>query len=182
VKVSVTAVASAVVVALIGVGGLVAGQTSTGAADAAGPGRVSVVDAYVRAPVPPTKLAAGYFTVYNTTSQPDRLLSVQTGAGATATLHVEGAGGAMATMSGNGVDVPAHGRFTLSTGKGHVMIGDLFGPVVAGQTVDMTLQFQHAGTINVVAPVIAVGAAAPAAEPSSTASSSMTMNMSGDHS
>ena len=179
---SVAAVASAAVVAALGVAGLVAGQVSMTSATAAGPGAVSVVDAYVRAPVPPTKLAAGYFTVYNTTSEPDRLLSVQTGAGATATLHVVGPGGSMAAMSGNGVAIPAHGRFTLTTGKGHVMIGDLFGPVLAGQTVDMTVQFQHAGTIDVVAPVIAVGAPAPAAPASSGPSSAtMTMTMSGDH-
>ncbi|WP_375496546.1 copper chaperone PCu(A)C [uncultured Jatrophihabitans sp.] len=180
-KVSAAAVASATVVAVLGAAGLILGQTSAGSATTTGPGRVSVVDAYVRAPVPPTKLAAGYFTVYNTTAKPDRLLNVQTGAGATATLHVVGANGDMSAMSANGVEVPAHGTFTLSTGRSHVMIGQLFGPVVAGQTVDMTVQFQNAGTINVVAPVIAVGAPVPAAaEPAGQ--SSRTMNMSGDHS
>ena len=177
-KVSATAVASAVVVALLGAGGLAVGRTSAGSTSAAAPGSVSVVDAYVRAPVPPTQVAAGYFTVYNTTSKPDRLLSVQTGAGGTAVLHVVTAGGAMATMSAGGVEIPAHGHFTLSTGKSHLMIGDLFGRVVAGQTVDMTVEFQNAGTVNVVAPVIAVGAPAPAAAAPS-GESSMTMNMSG---
>ena len=179
-KVSAAAVASAIVVGVLGATGLVLGQTSANSASAAGTGQVSVVNAYVRAPVPPTKLAAGYFTVYNTTSTPDRLLSVQTGAGGTATLHVENANGVMTAMSANGVEIPAHGSFTLSTGTSHVMIGDLFGRLVAGQSVNMTVQFQNAGTVTVVAPVIAVGARAPtSAAPS--AGSSGTMNMSGDH-
>ncbi len=179
-KISAAAVSSAVVAAVLGVGGLVVGQTSAVQASVAGPGQVSVVGAYVRAPVPPTRLAAAYFTVYNTTSSPDRLLSVQTGAGATAVLHVGTAGGAMSAMSANGVEIPAHGHLTLSAGKGHVMIGGLFGPVVAGQTVDITVQFEKAGTVNVVAPVIGVGAPVPAAA-TPTGESSMSMNMSGDH-
>ena len=180
-KISVAAVAGAVLVAVLGGAGLAVGQTSPSSASAAAPGQVSVVGAYVRAPVPPTKLAAGYFTVYNTTSSPDKLLSVQTGAGATAVLHVGDASGDMTAMSANGVEIPAHGHFALSTGSGHVMIGDLFGPVVAGQTVDMTIEFQKAGTITVVAPVIGIGAPAPAGAAAPSAQSSMTMNMSGDH-
>ncbi len=178
-KVSALAVTSAVVVAVLGGAGLVVGQTSAASAGASSPGQVSVVDAYIRAPVPPTQLAAGYFTVYNTTSSADRLLSVQTGAGGTATLHVENASGAMSAMSTDGVEIPAHGSFTLSTGKSHVMIGDLFGKVLAGQSVNMTVQFQNAGTITVVAPVIAVGAPTPTT--SSSADSSTSMTMSGDH-
>lgn len=182
-KVSAVAVAGAVLVAALGGTGLVLGQTSPSTAStASGPGQVSVVGAYVRAPVPPTKLAAGYFTVYNSTSAPDRLLSVQTGAGASAVLHVVNAGGGMAAMTHTGIDIPAHGRFTLTTGQSHLMIGQLFGPVVAGQNVDISVQFRKAGTVTVVAPVIAVGAPVPAsAAGSPSGSSDTTMNMSGDH-
>ena len=181
-KVSAIAVAGAVLVAALGGTGLVLGQTTPSTAStASGPGQVSVVGAYVRAPVPPTKLAAGYFTVYNSTSSPDRLLSVQTGAGASAVLHVVNASGGMAAMTTSGIDIPAHGRFTLTTGQSHLMIGQLFGPVVAGQHVDITVEFSKAGTVTVVAPVIAVGAPVPAAAGSPSGSSSTTMNMSGDH-
>ena len=106
-KISAFAVAAAVLVAGLGVAGFAVGQTSPSrAATSGGPGQVSVVGAYVRAPVPPTKLAAGYFTVYNTTSSPDRLLSVQTGAGASAVLHVGSATGAMTAVGAGGVAVP----------------------------------------------------------------------------
>lgn len=128
------------------------------APSAAGP--IVVTGAYVRAPVPPTPSAAAYFTVYNTTGRPDRLLSVQTGAGAVSVLHAANPDGSM-TVSPDGVVVPAHGTLVLTTGKGHVMIEQLFGKLTAGQTVNMELDFQNAGPIDVVAPVIAVGAPAP---------------------
>lgn len=43
-------------------------------AAAAGVAAIVVSDAYVRPPVPPTDAAAAYFTVRNTTGEPDRLV------------------------------------------------------------------------------------------------------------
>jgi copper(I)-binding protein len=162
------AAASGVVVAALGVAGLVRGAVpqsvaSGPAASAAGP--IVVTNAYVRPPVPPNDTAAAYFTVYNTTARPDRLLSVQSGAGAVSVLHTIGPGGVM-SVAANGVVVPAHGSLVLSTGKGHVMISQLFGRLRAGQSVDLELDFQDAGPIDVVARVIPVGAPAPGAVPS----------------
>jgi copper(I)-binding protein len=165
------AVLGGTLVAALGAAGLIRGAMPQSAAStasiqsAAGP--IVVTNAYVRAPVPPTPTAAAYFTVYNTTGTADRLLSVQTGAGATAELHTTGANGSM-SVAANGAVIPAHGSLVLSTGNGHVMIEHLFGKLAAGQTVNLELQFQNAGPIDVVAPVIAVGAPAPngAAAPS----------------
>jgi hypothetical protein len=61
----------------------------------------------------------------------------------------------------NGVVVRAHGTLKLSTGKGHVMIEHLFGKLSPGDRVDIELDFERAGPIDVVAPVIAVGARPP---------------------
>jgi hypothetical protein len=157
-------VAAGAVVAALGAAGLIRGAvpqslaSNSGAPSTAGP--IVVTNAYVRPPVPPTKTAAAYFTVYNTTGTPDRLLDVVTGAGATAVLHTTDSKGNMVAAP-NGAVIPAHGTLVLSTGKGHVMIGQLFGTLKAGETVDLALDFQRAGTINVVANVIAVGAPAP---------------------
>jgi copper(I)-binding protein len=139
------------------------------APSAAGP--IVVTDAYVRAPVPPTQIAAAYFTVYNTTGTDDRLVSVETGAGATAELHTVAPDGSMSAAA-NGAVIPAHGTLVLSTGKAHVMIEQLFGPLTPGQTVNIELDFQLAGSINVVAPVIAVGAPAPGGSPAPSPSPS----------
>ena len=57
--------------------------------------------------------------------------------------------------------IPAHGSLVLSTGKGHVMIEQLFGTLLPGQNVDLELVFAKAGPIDVSAAVIALGAPAP---------------------
>jgi periplasmic copper chaperone A len=120
---------------------------------------IVVTAAYVVPPVPPTQVAAAYFTVYNTTAKPDTLESVQTGAGASAVLHVY-VDGQMTVPSG-GIVVPAHGKLVLTTGAQHVMIEQLFGPLTPGQNIPIELVFADAGPVNVSAPVIALGAAPP---------------------
>lgn len=126
---------------------------------ASGPGQVTVADAYVRAPLPPGKVAAAYFTVYNTTSRPDRVVGVLTGAGEAAVLHDE-VNGRMVALA-NGAAVPAHGKLVLRAGGKHVMIEHLFDKLVAGQTVNIEVDFAHAASVDVVAPVIPYGAAPP---------------------
>jgi copper(I)-binding protein len=155
-------VAAGVLVAGVGAAGLIRGAVPQSVADsgtsAAGP--IVVTNAYVRAPVPPTKVAAAYFTVYNTTGTADRLLSVQTGAGSVAVLHTVNPDGSM-TVDPSGAVIPAHGTLKLSTGKGHVMIEHLFGKLAPGDRVNIELDFQRAAPVDVVAPVIKVGAPAP---------------------
>lgn len=150
-------VAGGVVAVALGAAGLIAAAVpqSSGAVASSGPGAVTVADAYVRAPVPPVKEAAAYFTVYNTTSRPDRVTGVQTGAGDTASLH----NASMRPVAS--ATVPAHGKLVLRAGGLHVMIGHLFGRLQPGQFVNIEVDLQHAGAIDVVAKVIPYGATAP---------------------
>jgi hypothetical protein len=153
-------------VAVLGAAGLIRGAVpQSSAAPQAATDPIVVTNAYVRAPVPPTTNAAAYFTVYNTTGSPDRLTDVQSGAGATTVLHATNANGSMSAAA-NGVVIPAHGSLVLSTGNGHVMIEHVFGTLAVGETVNLELDFANAGSIDVVAPVIAVGTPAPNAAPS----------------
>lgn len=149
-----------VVLAVIGGAGLVRGAMPVSSSAASSPSSSSepivVSNAYVRAPAPPTNSMAAYFTVYNTTAKPDRLQSVTSGAGESTVLHTAG----MKAASGEPV-IPAHGKLVLSTGNGHVMIEKLFGTPKAGQTVNLDLQFEHAGLISVAAKIIALGAPVP---------------------
>ncbi len=155
------AVVGGVVVAAVGAAGLIRGAVPQSSASNSAPSQPIVVSgAYVRAPVPPSDTAAAYFTVTNATGSPDRLSGVQTGAGAEAVLHTVGPDGSMSAAA-NGVVIPAHGSLTLSTGKGHVMIEHVFGTLKAGQHVNLELDFDDAGPIDVVAPVVAVGAPVP---------------------
>lgn len=147
-----------VALAAVGVAGLIWGAEPVGSGGG-GAGTVDpivVSNAYVRPPAPPADSAAAYFTVYNATSKPDRLLSVTTGAGAESVLHTAGM-----QPAPNGVVVPAHGKLVLSTGDGHVMIEQLFGKLLPGETVNMNLMFENAGVVPVTAKVIALGAPVP---------------------
>ena len=118
---------------------------------------IQVTGAYVRQPANRIN-AAVYFTIYNTSGTPDTLLSATSGAGARTSVHTETAAGMQAS---GGLPVPAHGNLALTPGKGHVMIEQLYGPVLAGQTVNLQLTFARAGVVLVVAPVIGVTAPAP---------------------
>jgi periplasmic copper chaperone A len=153
------AVAGAALVA-VGSAGLIRAAVPQAAAAGGTPSApIVVTNAYVRQPAPPTDAAAAYFTVFNTTGEPDRLVSVTSGAGATSILHATVNGKMKAAT--NGIVIPAHGSLVLSTGQGHVMIEELFGPLPPGQNVNLELVFATAGPIEVSAPVIALGAPAP---------------------
>lgn len=157
-----TAAVGAVVVAA-GAVGLVRGAMPQDSGTPTAPAAAGIVvsGAFVRQPAPPTDAAAAYFTVTNNTDEPETLEAVTSGAGRSTTLHTS-AGGRMTALA-DGAVIPPHGRLVLSTGQEHVMIEQLFGPLEPGQTVNLELQFRRAGTIDVVAPVVALLAPAPTA-------------------
>ncbi len=157
-------------VLVLGLAGLVRGSipqsSASGTAAASGGPGIVVGNAYVREPANGVN-AAAYLTIYNTTNAADELLSVVSGAGAQTTLHTD-SNGSMAAMSG--LSVPAKGSVTLSPGKGHIMIEKLYGPVKAGQTVNLQLTFATAGEVLVTAPVIGILAPAPGTSGAASAS------------
>jgi copper(I)-binding protein len=146
-----------------GAAGLIRGAVPLAAGGSSSAAAIVVTDAYVRQPAAPTDAAAAYFTVYNTTAEDDRLMSVTSGAGATAVLHAV-VNGRM-TAGASGVVIPAHGRLVLSAGQGHVMIERLFGALLPGQNVNLELVFANAGPIDISAPVLALAAPAPNGSP-----------------
>ena len=153
---------AAAVVVLVGLVGLLRGAMPQSVAGPAGssdvPTGLVVGGAYVREPANGIN-AAAYLTVYNPTDTADQLVSVTSGAGALTSLHSEAADGSMQNMTG--LTIPAHGSLSLTPGKGHVMIEKLYGPLKAGQSVNLQLSFARAGTLLVTAPVIGVTAPAP---------------------
>jgi hypothetical protein len=158
------AVAAAVGVAVLGVAGLVGGampQTSAGSSSSSTSGDPIVVSgAYIHPPVPPTDTAAAYFTIDNTTSKPDRLVSVESGAGADTALHAMAADGSM-TVAANGVPVPAHGSVRFTPGGNHVMIEKVYGRLRVGQSVNLELDFANAGSLDISAEVVPLGTDSP---------------------
>jgi copper(I)-binding protein len=124
------------------------------------PQPIVVSGAYVREPANGVN-AAAYFTLYDTTDTPDVLTAVDSGAGEQTTLHTESFGGMRQVSQ---LSIPARGSVSLEPGRGHVMIDKLYGPLKAGQSVNLRLTFAKAGQVLLTVPVIAIGAPAPTAE------------------
>jgi hypothetical protein len=148
------ALVAGVLVLTLGLAGLILGSVPQSSGDQ-GPQGVSVVSAWIAAPVPPTELAAGYFTVYNNTDSDVQLLKVTTSAGASNVLHTV-VGGVMTAQEG-GVLIRARSSLVLSVGEGHVMIDQLFGKLKAGDLISMELTFADLAPIDVTAKVYAPG-------------------------
>ncbi|SDJ02173.1 Copper(I)-binding protein [Frankineae bacterium MT45] len=132
------------------------GSVPSGASAGIG-GPIEVTGAYVQEPASPD-VAAAYFTMRNTTGTDDRLVEVVSGAAETTTLHTDSS----MSVAANGVAVPAHQTVSLSVGHGHVMMQQLLGPLLPGQTVNLILRFENAPSLTLAAPVIAIGAPVPA--------------------
>lgn len=131
------------------------------AAPQAGLARVEVTDALCR-PTPNGRDVTGcYLTL--TASTNDRLVSVASPASATAQVHEMKTEGGMMMMAElkDGLPLPAGEAVSLKPGGNHIMLIGLTAPLKAGDTVSLTLTFEHAEPLGVRA---TVGQPAPAAQ------------------
>jgi copper(I)-binding protein len=112
-------------------------------------------------PTPPGARTGGvYFTLHNTGGEPDRLLRVASPAAEAAELHsMTMDGNVMRMRAVRAIDVPARSSVALASGGYHVMLIGLRHPIAVGAGVPLTLTFERAGSIEVVADVEAAAAA-----------------------
>jgi copper(I)-binding protein len=107
-------------------------------------------------------VAAVYLTM-TAGSQADRLVGAATPRAAMAQIHVVSETAGMARMRATaGVDVPATRRWRSPARHAHHADGPAH-PLVAGERVPLTLQFERAGKVGVEVEVSAPDAAPPAA-------------------
>lgn len=128
-------------------------------------GPIEIEDLWVRASAPGQTNGAGYMEIENSGSGPDRLVAVRSSAAERVELHtvVTENGVARMTPLEQGLAVPAGGEAELAPGGNHVMFIGLKAPFAEGGTVPATLQFEHAGEVQVqfkVQPLTYRGAAA----------------------
>lgn len=106
---------------------------------------------------------AAYFTLANTGSDTDRLVSVTTPAAARAELHTHiHAGTVMEMRPVEAIEVKPGERVTLQPGGLHVMLTGLKAPLKEGERMLLTLRFARGGEITVDVPVGKAGASGPA--------------------
>ncbi|MGE3074933.1 MAG: copper chaperone PCu(A)C [Dehalococcoidia bacterium] len=131
-------------------------DTAANATPMATAGDLSIYDGWVRTTT--NDVSAAYFMVKNA-GLDDTLVKVTSSITDMAQLHeviTEGANSKMQEKEG-GFPVPAKGELMLQPGGYHVMLMNLKEPLKAGETVELELQFEKAGTVKVTVPVKASG-------------------------
>jgi hypothetical protein len=118
-------------------------------------GSIRVEDAWARPSMGMERAAAAYLVLVNETGRADALVSADSPAAETVELHetTAGASGMMAMHPVDRIDLPSGGRVALEPGGLHVMLIDLVGELSAGDTIELTLTFEHAAPLTVSATV-----------------------------
>jgi copper(I)-binding protein len=94
--------------------------------------------------------------------EPDRLVGASTSAASMTQVHSVDESGGMARMRpADGVPIAAKASVHLAPGGLHLMLMDLSRPLIAGDRFIVSLEFQHAGRVDVEVLVLPAGAASP---------------------
>ena len=123
-------------------------------------GDIVIEKPWARATPKGAEVGGGYLTIENKGATPDRL----TGGSAdfaTVELHeMKSENGVMEMRPvEGGLNIPAHGSVGLAPGGYHLMFTHLAHPLTKGDTIKATLNFEHAGAVDVEFKVLGVGAA-----------------------
>jgi periplasmic copper chaperone A len=117
---------------------------------AAAIGDITIVDAW--APVTPAggRVAAGYFTIKNSGAADDKLVSAESPRAKSVELHeMVDKNGMMSMRRVSELVLKAGQEVTLKPGNLHLMLIDPALPYIEGETLPVTLTFEHAGKVEV---------------------------------
>lgn len=113
-------------------------------------GDLRVGHPWTRATPPGAKVAAGYLSVRNSGSQPDRILGASSPAAERVELHIQVREGDILKMREvKSVEVLPGRERMLRPGNLHVMLVNLRKPLVRGESIPLTLRFERAGEIAI---------------------------------
>jgi periplasmic copper chaperone A len=128
-------------------------------------GSIHITQPWARATPKGATSGAGYMTITNKGTTPDRVSCVSSDASAQCQIHsmvMEGGVMKMRPVEG-GLEIKPGETVTLKPASFHVMFVDLKHRLEQGKAVKATLKFDKAGTIDVEYPVAAIGAPGPGA-------------------
>lgn len=126
-------------------------------------GSIHISQPWSRATPKGAASGAGYMTLTNKGTVPDRVSCVSDDASTQCQIHtmtMEGGVMKMRPVEG-GLEIKPGESVMLKPGGNHMMFLSLKHPLEQGGMVKATLKFDHAGTIDVEYPVLAIGAPAP---------------------
>jgi hypothetical protein len=111
------------------------------------------VDPYAAEPVS-RETGAVYLTIENRGDVPDTLVGAWSPIASMAHLHSMGGAGGARMRTQDVAEIPAGGLLRLRPGGLHLMLMTITAMPHAGDTIDVTLEFRHAGALTVRVPVV----------------------------
>lgn len=111
---------------------------------------VAVTNAWIREAVPPATVNAGYMTLVNTGAKNVTLVNVESDAFESIDIHeMASTDGLMTMREIKGLVIPASGRVELAPGSKHLMMRNPRTNIVAGQKIEITLNFESGSSQTV---------------------------------
>jgi len=116
---------------------------------------IAFTDPWIRL-LPPTVMhTAAYVSINNSSNKLDTLLSVTSPVISSLSVHqTKNVDGMMKMLSADNLQIPAKGKIDLAPGGYHIMLMGLQNSLVENQEITMTFEFENAGEIEVVFPVV----------------------------
>ena len=120
---------------------------------------ISVEQPWARATPAGARTGAAYLTLTNNAISTERLMGATTPVAETVQFHkVTGKDGIVRMRELRSIDIASGDKLMLKPGNIHIMMVGLKQPLRQGQMFPLTLEFEKAGTIEVVVSVAGVGA------------------------
>jgi periplasmic copper chaperone A len=122
-------------------------------------GDIVVEKPWARATPKGAEVGSGYLAIQNNGAAPDRLTG-GTADFATVEIHQMSSDNGVSQMRElkDGLNIPAKGTVGLSPGGYHLMFTHLTHPLMKGESIKATLNFEHAGPVEVEFSVMGIGA------------------------
>lgn len=135
-------------------GGATGSSASDGAVDTVDTADLSLADAWVKSAE--SGMSAVFGTLTNASSSAVTLVGAASSAAGMVQLHetnADGSGGMSMKEKEGGFAIPAGGELRLEPGGDHIMLMDLTAPLLAGDAVEVTLQFAGGAELPITATV-----------------------------
>ncbi|MCF3628586.1 MAG: copper chaperone PCu(A)C [Gammaproteobacteria bacterium] len=117
---------------------------------------------WARASILQSRPGAAYLTIRNTGTKPDQLLKVTSPAAGMVMIHESSVSEGVAQMQGRDeVTIAPGAEVIFRPGGLHLMLMNLREKLRKGEELILTLEFEHAGKIDIIMPILGLGATGP---------------------
>lgn len=144
--------------------GLLIGLPAVSAAqNNAGDIKIVVEKSWARASLGISRPGGAYLVIRNEGDVPVYLVGLQADISAMASIHETQTNdeGISRMVPAGDIEIPAGGKLALEPGSYHIMLMKLQSPLVEGETFPITLLFSDGLELEVVVPVLRIGARGP---------------------